>query len=95
MMYLLLYTSYKVFMKDSVLIKKICEEVKNLCSIYHYTKVMKLELSVNFNSNVNNYNLYKNLRSTNKKIFGPWTEIVIKKDNIQEQSAILHSIDGI
>lgn len=82
-------------MKDSVLIKKICDEVKNLCNIHHYTKVMKLELSVNYNSLVDNQNLYKNLRSTSKKIFGPWTEIIISRDDIQEQTAILHNVEGL
>jgi len=81
-------------MKDTYLIKKISEEVNELCKMNQLKKLTKLVVTVNHRSHVNEENLNHQLCHMDKKIFGKWTQIQVLRDDIQDQTAILHTIEG-
>jgi regulator of replication initiation timing len=81
-------------MKDTYLIKKISEEVQVLCDMNNLKKLTKLVVTVNYKSNINEEHLRKQLHHMNKKTFGPWTQIQVLRDDIQERTAILHTVEG-
>jgi Zn finger protein HypA/HybF involved in hydrogenase expression len=81
-------------MHDTYLIKKISEEVKELCRMNQLNKLTKLVVTVNHTSHVNEENLYDKLRHMNKKLCGSWTHIQVLRDDIQEQTAILQTVEG-
>jgi hypothetical protein len=81
-------------MKDSYLIKKISNEVQELCKMNELAKLTKLVVTVSYRSHVNEENLRKQLTHGNKKMFGAWTQIEVLQDDIQDQIAILQTIEG-
>ena len=81
-------------MHDTILLNKISEAVKKVCEASNIIKVNKLAVVVNHRSHVNDQNLYEHLHCEHGDLIGLWTEIKIEKDNIQDQTAILHSIQG-
>lgn len=82
-------------MHDTFLIKKISDEVNELCKMNQLKKLTKLVVTVNDKSHVNEENLNHRLHHLNKKVFGSWTHIeVLRDDNIQDQTAILQTIEG-
>jgi Zn finger protein HypA/HybF involved in hydrogenase expression len=81
-------------MHDTFLIKKISEEVNELCKMNQFNRLTKLVVTVNHNSHVNEENLNHQLHHMNRKVFGGWTQIIVLHDDIQEQSAILQTIEG-
>ncbi len=81
-------------MHDTLLIKKISEEVNELSKMNELIKVTKLVVTVNHKSHVNEGNLYDHLHHMSKRRFGPWTQIQVVRDDIQDQVAILQSLEG-
>jgi Zn finger protein HypA/HybF involved in hydrogenase expression len=81
-------------MHDTFLIKKISDEVSNLCRMNGFYRLTKLVVTVNQSSHVNEENLLHQLHHTNKKLYGEWTKIQVLRDNIQDQTAILQTIEG-
>ena len=81
-------------MHDTILLNKISEAVRQVCEASNIIKVNRLAVVVNHRSHVNNRNLYEHLHCEHGDLIGLWTEIKIEKEDIQEQTAILHSIQG-
>lgn len=81
-------------MSDTILLNKITEEVQVLSKTKQYSKVNKLLVCVNAESNINEEKLYDSLHHANKKLFGDWTKINIERDELPDQVAILKSIEG-
>ncbi|BCN31246.1 hypothetical protein [Anaeromicropila herbilytica] len=81
-------------MHDTILLQKITDELERLCENNKIEKVKKVSITVNEHSHVNRENLYEHLVEMNQNFFGPWTEIIINKQDIKEQTAILESIEG-
>lgn len=81
-------------MHDTFLIKKISEEVYELCKMNQLNKLTKLVVTVNHRSHVNEENLKQQLCHMDKKKFGIWTQIQVLRDDIMEQTAILKTIEG-
>ncbi|MDF2538658.1 MAG: hypothetical protein K0S76_1679 [Herbinix sp.] len=81
-------------MQNKNLIKKISDEVIELCRMNSLTKLTKLVVTVSHTSNVNEEKLIHRLRHSNKKIFGSWTHIKVLKDDIEESTAILQALEG-
>jgi Zn finger protein HypA/HybF involved in hydrogenase expression len=82
-------------MHDTILLSKISEAVKETCIVNKIIKVNRLEVVVNQRSHVNENNLYEHLGKFNKELFGEWTKIYVsREDDIQDQTAILKSIEG-
>jgi Zn finger protein HypA/HybF involved in hydrogenase expression len=81
-------------MHDTILLNKISEAVTKVCAASKIKKVKKLAIVVSNTSHVNENNLYDHLQYMNGDLVGDWTELRVQKDDILEQTAILHSIQG-
>ncbi len=81
-------------MHDTILLSKISGAVKQVCTANNIKKVNKLAVVVNYRSQVDKDILYEHLQYTNKNLIGLWTEIKVELEDIQDQTAILHSIEG-
>jgi Zn finger protein HypA/HybF involved in hydrogenase expression len=81
-------------MHDTILLNKISEAVKQVCEVSNIKKVNTLAVVVNHKSHVNEHNLYEHLQNAEGDLIGLWTEIKIEREDIQDQTAILHSLKG-
>lgn len=81
-------------MHDTILLNKISDAVNQVCSMNNIKKVNRLAVVVNNNSHVNEDNLYDHLQYASANLVGEWTKIQVQRDDILEQTAILHSIEG-
>lgn len=81
-------------MHDTILLSKISEELKEICTANNINKVNAFTVIVNHRSHVNEDNLYKHLQYANGKLVGEWTKINVQRKDIQDQTAILKSIEG-
>lgn len=81
-------------MHDTILLTKISNGVRQVCEDNNIKKVNRLVVVVNHRSHVNQDNLYEHLKEVNEDLIGEWTELKIEREDIQDQTAILHSIQG-
>lgn len=81
-------------MHDTILLSKISQELKNICTANNINKIKSLTVIVNNRSHVNSGNLYEHLQYANGDLVGEWTEINVHREEIQEQTAIVKSIQG-
>ena len=81
-------------MHDTILLNKISDAVSQVCEANNFKKVNKIAVVVNYRSHVDEHNLYEHLQNADGDLIGLWTEIKIEREDIQDQTAILHSIQG-
>lgn len=81
-------------MHDTILLSKISEELKEICEFNNINKVNTFTVIVNYRSHVNSNNLYDHLKHTCGNLVGEWTKINLEREDIQDQTAILKSIQG-
>lgn len=81
-------------MHDTILLSKISEELKEICTANNINKINTFTVIVNHRSHVNEENLYDHLQYANGKLVGEWTKINVQREDIQDQTAILKSIEG-
>jgi Zn finger protein HypA/HybF involved in hydrogenase expression len=81
-------------MHDTILLSKISESLKEACIANKIKKVNTLTVVINHRSHVNSDNLYEHLQYANKNLVGKWTKINVMREEIQDQTAILKSIEG-
>lgn len=81
-------------MHDTILLSKISEELRNICISNKINKVNKFTVIVNHRSHVHQDNLYEHLKHTNGEMVGEWTNIEVKREDIQDQTAIIKSVQG-
>lgn len=81
-------------MHDTFLMERIYEEMKRLCCKNNITKLELLVIGVNKESHLDEDEFYSYLNEKNDSIIGEWTEILIKKEEIEENTAIIYSLIG-
>lgn len=81
-------------MQDTVLLNKISNSLRELCRSHKIKRIEKLSIIVDKNSNVNSSDLYEYLRGYNRDLVGEWTSIIVEKEQLDREVAILHSIEG-
>jgi Zn finger protein HypA/HybF involved in hydrogenase expression len=81
-------------MHDTILLNKISEAVKQVCTANKIKRINRLAVVVNYNSHVDENNLLEHLRYVDGDLIGTWTKIKVEREDIQDQTAILHSIQG-
>lgn len=82
-------------MHDTILLNKISQGLKEICKTNNITKVDKLVIFVNYKSHVNEDNLYEHLKHEDDNLIGLWTKIKIERDDIPDQTAIIHGIQWV
>ena len=81
-------------MHDTILLNKISEAVKQVCAANKIKKVNRLAVVVNHRSHVDENNLYEHLQYAGGDLVVIWTKIKVEREDIMDQTAILHSIQG-
>jgi Zn finger protein HypA/HybF involved in hydrogenase expression len=81
-------------MHDTILLSKITEVVVQECKNNNINKVTELVIKVNNNSHVDERNLYEHLQNACGTYIGDWTNIKVQRADIEDQTAILQSIEG-
>jgi Zn finger protein HypA/HybF involved in hydrogenase expression len=81
-------------MHDTILLNKISSAVTQVCTVNKIKRINRLAVVVNHRSHVNENNLYEHLIAVSGELVGEWTELKIERDDLQDQTAILHSIQG-
>ena len=81
-------------MHDTILLNKISDSLDSLCRAHNIKKIKRLSIIVDKNSQVTSNSLYEYLRNFNSNLTGEWTEIIVEKEQLDREVAILHSIEG-
>lgn len=81
-------------MHDTILLSKISKQLKEICISNNINKVNTFTVIVNHRSHVNEDNLYEYLHYADGNLVGEWTKINVQREDIQDQTAILESIQG-
>lgn len=81
-------------MHDTFLLNKISKSLKEICRLNMIKRLNYLSVIVNHNSHVNEENLLEHLQLHNKKIIGKDLVIEVQKQDIEDQTAIIQSIQG-
>ncbi|MCC5911745.1 MAG: hypothetical protein JJT76_15080 [Clostridiaceae bacterium] len=81
-------------MHDTYLLNKITQSLKGLCQEYKIQKIEQFTLVVNHHSHVNKENLREHLNVHSKELIGDDLRIKLQREDIDEQTAIIHSLQG-
>ncbi len=81
-------------MHDTFLLKKISSALKDTCKENGIKRVEKLYITTHFNSHIHEGGLHEHLLIDNGDLIGKWTDIKIKRSDIEEQTAIIEKIEG-
>lgn len=81
-------------MHDIFLLNKISKSLNEICEKNNIKKITQLAIVVNYHSHVNEKNLMEHLQENNKDIVSENLEITVQKEDIEDQVAIICSIQG-
>ncbi|AJD32298.1 hypothetical protein AAGC94_06400 [Clostridium sporogenes] len=81
-------------MHDTFLIDQIWVKVQEICKENKIEKLTKVVVTVNNNSHVNKENLYNHITKCNSKLVDENIKIVVERQPIEEQTAIIESLEG-
>lgn len=81
-------------MHDTYLIECIYEEIKKLCHKNNITKLELVVIGVNKDSHMDEEEMRCFLEERYDSIIGKWTDILIKKEEIEDNTAIIYSLIG-
>lgn len=81
-------------MHDSYLITRIIDSVDKICKDNKISKINKLSLTVNNDSHIDEEVLLDELNHHLDDVVTTNAHLDIKKDNIEDQTAIITSIEG-
>ena len=81
-------------MHDTYILNKISKSLGEICEINNIRIITQLAIVVNFNSHVNENNLQEHLMENNKDLLAEGFKIIIQREDIEDQTAIIHSIQG-
>ena len=81
-------------MHDTFLLNNISKLLGEICEQSKILKIDWLTIVVNHNSHVNEENLREHLLLNNANLLNSNFKIKVKRENIEEQTAIIQSIQG-
>lgn len=81
-------------MHDTFLLNKISHSLKEICSENKINKIEQFSLVVNHHSHINEKNLREHLELHNPDIIAKNIKIEIQREDIEQQTAIIKSIQG-
>lgn len=81
-------------MHDTFLLSKISKSLNVICEQSKIRKIDRLTVIVSQNSHVNEENLREHLEQNNANLLGNDFRIKVKRDDLEDQTAIIHSIQG-
>jgi Zn finger protein HypA/HybF involved in hydrogenase expression len=81
-------------MHDTFLLNKVSKSLGEICEKYNIRRIEKFTIVVNHNSHLNEHNLREHLGIYSKNIIADNLEIEVRREDIEEQTAIIHNIEG-
>lgn len=81
-------------MHDTYLLQNILKSIKDVCKENQIVKIEKIKLLVNHNSHVNEESLLEHLKLNINDLLEEPVELIILRENIEEQTAIIQKIQG-
>jgi hydrogenase maturation protease len=81
-------------MHDTYLLNKISQSLKEICTENQIKRIDQFTLVVNHHSHIDESNLQEYLAIHNKNMIGNTLQITIRREDIEDQTAIIHSIQG-
>ncbi|SDK98421.1 hypothetical protein [Natronincola ferrireducens] len=81
-------------MHDTYLLNKITQSLKEICQEHKLKKIEAFTLVVNHHSHVNEESLREHLEINSKELIGDDLQINLQREDIEEQTAIIHSLQG-
>jgi len=81
-------------MHDTFLLNKISQGLKEICDQNKINKIEQFTLVVNHDSHINEENLREHLNTHNKEIISKELKMEIQREDIEELTAIIKSIQG-
>lgn len=81
-------------MHDTFLFENIWDALKEISLNNNIEYITYLEVIVHTNSHVNNESLYNHLISKNSKLIDNNTVVLVKREEIEELTAIISSVEG-
>jgi hypothetical protein len=81
-------------MHDTFLLDKISKSLNGICEQSKVRKVDRLTVIVNYNSHVSEENLIEYLKQNNANLLGSDFRVKVQREDIEDQTAIIHSIQG-
>ena len=82
-------------MHDTYLCEKICAEVMRLCGEKKINELNSLTIGVHKNSHVTEESLAALLKMRSLTLMGDATRIQVIRDETEENTAVIRSIDGL
>ncbi|MCQ1529601.1 hypothetical protein [Lutispora saccharofermentans] len=81
-------------MHDTFLIKGIYEELIKICDKYDIIRLDRVVMEVSRNSHIDEEEFIEFLKEQNDSIMGEWTTADIRKEDIEENTAIIYVLEG-
>ncbi len=81
-------------MHDTFLLNKISNVLKEICNENKINRIEQFTLVVNHDSHIYEENLLEHLKLHNPNIISKELRIEIQRENIEQQTAIIKSIQG-
>lgn len=81
-------------MHDTFLLNKISKSLNQICEENKIKQIDEFTIVVSPNSHITQENLQEHLQLYNKDIIGEVLQINIQREDIEKQTAIIHSIQG-
>lgn len=81
-------------MHDTFLLKRISDALGALCSTNRFSKITKLKVITGRDSHIEHDNLFEQLSKDHNEVVGDWTEIIIDRQDIEDNTAVIESVEG-
>lgn len=81
-------------MHDTYLLNKIAQSLREICQKHKLKRIETFTLVVNHQSHVNEESLLEHLKVHGKELIGDDLRISIQREDLEEQTAIIHSLQG-
>ena len=81
-------------MHDTFLNQKLYESIIGLCKENAIAKILDLTITVHTNSHISPKSIREYFSERNNNLIGDWTNILVRKLEIQPLTAIIEKIDG-
>ncbi|WZL72423.1 hypothetical protein QBE52_15335 [Clostridiaceae bacterium 35-E11] len=81
-------------MHDTFLFERIADALGNICEENKIDKVRSLKVIVHIYSHVNQSNLSMHLKDKLPEYIGDWTEVIVKRKDIEELTAVIDTVEG-
>jgi len=81
-------------MHDTYLLNKIAQSLKDICNEHKLKKIEAFTLVVSHHSHINEESLVEHLEIHCKELIGDDLLIKLQREDIEEQTASIHSLKG-